>query len=166
MPLIFREIGNKSWWDKAHDEFHWLGKDEIVSDVYKGVKSIKGTLSAYWIDDDKTDLVRVVAAIACKRSSLENFDFVLVPENELESNFEIQRTPGTTADDLVNGLHRDIVHLTAANLLNLVCIFRDHKTSMTRLSKDEVKEAILASLSQESLREGDVSSGVKKKLFN
>ncbi len=165
MPLIFREIGNKSWWDKAHDEFAWLGKDELVGDVFKGVKTIRGTLSAYWIDDDRTDLARVVAALACKRSSLENFDYVLVPANELESNFEILQTPGSTADDLVNGLHRDIVRLTAANLLNLVIVFRDHMGAMTRLYKDDVKEAILESLSQDSLREDDVNKGVRRHLF-
>ncbi len=165
MPLIFREIGNKSWWDKAHDEFCWLGDEELVGDVFKGVKTIKGTLSTYRIEDEQSSLQRVVAALACKRSSLENFDFVVVPENEMETSFDFLRTPGNTADELVNGLHRDIVRLTAADLMTLVLIFRDHMGAMTRLYRDDVKAAILESLSQESLREDDVNGGVKKHLF-
>ncbi len=165
MPLIFREIGNKSWWDKAHDEFCWLGENELVGDVFKGVKAIKGRLSTYRLEDDKSSLQRVVAALACKRSNLENFDFVVVPENEMESSFEFLRTPGNTADALVNGLHRDIVHLTATDLMKLVIVFRNHMSAMSRLYKDDVKEAILDSLSQESLREDDVNGGVKKHLF-
>ena len=165
MPLIFREIGNKSWWDKAHDEFCWLGDGELVGDVFKGVKTIKGTLSIYLLDDDQTNLARIVAALACKRRSLENFDFVLVPEIAIETEFEILRTTGTTADDLVNDLHRDLVKLTAGKLLKLVTIFGEHMSAMTRLYRDEVKDAILESLELESLRENDVNSGVKKHLF-
>lgn len=165
MPLIFREIGNKSWWDKAHDEFCWLGDDELVGDVFKGVKTIKGTLSIYLLDDDQTNLSRIVAALACKRRSLENFDFVLVPENAIVTDFEILRTTGTTADDLVNDLHRDLVQLTADKLLKLVTIFGVHMSAMTRLYKDDVKDAILESLELESLHEDDVNNGVKKYLY-
>lgn len=165
MPLFFRELGNKSWWDKAHDEFGWLTKDEFIGDIFKSVKTTKGTLSIFEIDEDQNNLSRVVAALACKRSNLENFDYVLVPESDIQLHFDILQTPGKTADILVNELHRDIVQLTARKLLGLAIIFRDHMDAMTRLDKDEVKATILRSLHEESLREDDVSSSVKKKLF-
>ena len=164
MALFLRELGNKSWWDKAHDEFSWLEKDDFVGDIFKSLKTTKGKLSIFVIDNEMSNLDRVIAALACGRTGLDNFDYVLVPEEQIVGNFKVCTTGGDTLDDVVNGLHRDIARLTAASVMDLAIVFRTYMNNMKRRNPSTVRQLINASISAGSLEKERIDDNLRKKL--
>lgn len=162
MAFLFRGIGNKAWWDKSRDDFPWLGENELISDVLKSLGTVDGSLSTYVIHDDKSNLDRVVAALASGRTKIENFDYLLVPLDAVRTNFVSDNTIGKTPDAKVNEWHLDIVHLTPAKLAHLSYIINNHKESLCRLLKPDVKSVLQTSKDNEFL---DMSK-VNAKLAN
>ena len=143
MSFVFRGIGNKAWWYKdQHPDFPWLRKGELIADVFKGLSTTHGTLSIYAVDAEKTNINRIIAALACTRDNIQKFDYVLVPIETIEDKFELSKTKGKTADDTVNEWHLDILHLTSSKLTELAYIFRDHRESISRLSEKKVESAV------------------------
>ena len=145
MALLLRGIGNKAWWDKSRDDFSWFGEGELVADVLKKLSTVDGALSTYIVDDDKTKIDRVVAALASGRTKIENFDYMLVPTDVVLKNFLSDNSNGRTPDSGVNEWHLDIVHLTPAKLFQLAYIYRNHKESLCRMLKPAVKSALQTS---------------------
>ena len=164
MALFLREIGNKSWWDKAHEEFKWLEDDDFVGDVFKSLKTTKGKLSVFVIDDEKSSVDRVIAALASRRKSLDNFDYVLVPEKEIVGKFKVYNTHGDTDDDVVNGLHRDVARLTAVKVMDLAVVFGTHMNNMKRKSQSDVRQIINSSISVGSLETEKIDENLRRKL--
>lgn len=152
MPFVFRNIGNKFWYSADQRDFKkWLSDGELVADVFKELRTTRGSLSVFRVEDDASNLDRVVSAYACTRNSLSDLDFVLVPLDAINAEFEATETPGQTADDEVNAWHLDIEHLSAGKLLLLAQIFRDHRSSMDRYRKRHVTTKIRESLEKRQL---------------
>lgn len=164
MAFLLRGIGNKAWWDKSRDDFPWLGEDELIADVLKGLGTVGGALSTYVVNEDKTKVDRVVAALASGRTKIENFDYMLAPVDVVLKNFQSDNTNGETPDSEVNGWHMDIVHLTPAKLFQLAYILRNHKESLSRMPKSEVKSALQTSKDKGYLDMNKVSEKVKLEL--
>ena len=76
-------------------------------------------LSVYLIEpNDDRQLERVLAALAATRQSLNLIDFTLFDESLLKDlHLAYVQKPGSTFDPVVNGLHWEIVHLTAEDLV-------------------------------------------------
>ena len=164
MAVLFRGIGNKAWWDKSRDDFPWLGDDELISDVLKSLATVNGTLSVYAIDDAEANIRRVVAALASRRHKIENFDYILVPANQVTGVFNSSITQGNTPDETVNEWHLDLVHLTSAKLHHLSHVFAKYKVSVRRMPKPGVKSALQFSKDNGFLDLSKVSEKVVKAL--
>ena len=164
MAFLFRGIGNKAWWDKSRDDFSWLGEGELVADVLKSLSTVDGALSTYIVDEDKTKIDRVVAALPSGRTKIENFDYMLVPTDVVLKNFLSDNSKGRTPDSGVNEWHLDIVHLTPAKLFKLAYIFRNHKEALCRMPRPDVKSALQTSTDKGFLDMQKVSKNVKQKL--
>ena len=162
MSYIFRGIGNKTWWYKDRSDFPWLGEGDLVADVFKGLSATHGSLSVYAVND-VININRIIAALACTRNNIQNFDYVLVPASVIEENFELQETKGDTADDKVNEWHLDIAHLTPLKLTSLAYIFRDHRESMARLSKKKVESEIHSGINSGFIDRNQVKGRLKTK---
>ena len=142
MTFLFREIENKSWWDKSQDDLTWLEEGQLVADVFKGLRTEKGTLSTYFIDAERSNESRVVAAFACTRESLQRVDYVLIPTDAVADIFKTKIIPGETADDEVNRWHRDIVDLTAQKLVELARLIDNHQDLMVRVPWKTVEKTV------------------------
>lgn len=143
MSLVFRSIGNKHWYSADQPDFKdWLRDGELVADVFKELRTTRGSLSVYKVDSVENNLDRVICAYACTRNSLNDIDYVLVPLDIIHNQFDTAFTLGTTADDEVNRLHLDIEHLSASKLLQLARVFQDHHSAMHRIRKRHVKSKI------------------------
>ena len=164
MAFLFRGIGNKAWWDKSRDDFSWLGEGELVADVLKSLSTVDGALSTYIVDEDKTKIDRVVAALASGRTKIENFDYMLVPTDVVLKNFLSDNSKGRTPDSGVNEWHLDSVHLTPAKLFQLAFIFRNHKEALCRMPRPDVKSALQTSTDKGFLDMQKVSKDVKQEL--
>ncbi len=164
MAFLLRGIGNKAWWDKSRDDFSWLGEDDLIADILKSLGTVGGALSTYVVDEDKTKVDRVVAALASGRSKIENFDYMLVPVDVVLKSFRSDNTTGKTPDFEVNEWHLDIIHLTPAKLFQLAYILRDHKEALCRVPKPNVKSALQTSKNHGFLDMEKVSPSVKQEL--
>lgn len=163
MSYIFRGIGNKTWWYKDRSDFPWLGEGELIADIFKGLNATHGSLSVYAVDSDQTYLNRIIAALACTRNSIQNFDYVLVPVSIIEENFELQETKGNTADDKVNEWHWNIIHLTSSKLNELAYIVRDHRESMSRLPEKKVESAVRQGIDDQFIDFNRIRDSLKEK---
>jgi len=164
VSYLFRELRNKSWWDKREDELPWLQQGELVADVFKGLGTEDGKLSTYLIEADKSNVDRVVAAYACTRNSLQRVDYVLIPLDTVAGAFGLNHIAGNTADDEVNLWHRDVIELTPEKLLNLAYLIDNHRNMMTRVREKKVRQEV-----KERLDCGDIDCDridpiLKKKL--
>ncbi len=164
MAFLLRGIGNKAWWDKSRDDFSWLGEDDLIADVLKSLGAVGGALSTYVVDEERTKIDRVVAALASRRGKIENFDYILAPVDVVLKNFRSDNTTGKTPDSEVNAWHLDIVHLTPAKLTQLAYIFRNHKEALCRMPRPSVKSALQTSKNHGFLDMEKVSPNVKQEL--
>ena len=104
MPLVLRGITQARWYrDMARP---WLERGEIPTDPLTDLRTSDNTLSVFLVEDDLSDLGRVVTALAANRSNLKHFDYLLF-DREVLSTTSIEAFPvaGTTADDDVNSRH-------------------------------------------------------------
>ncbi len=164
MCYVFREIRNKSWWDKSHDELPWLKSGELVADVFKGLLTKKGSFSTYLIDEDKSNLNRVLAAYACTRDSIQRVDYVLIPLDIVVCAFRVICIPGDTADDLVNNWHCDVVELTSQRLEYFAQLVNDHRDLMVRLYPKQVEKIARQSYIQRNIDCERINPKLKSKI--
>lgn len=126
MPLILRGIRKGKW--NRNPDLGWLGEDEIQADAFGDLSTSGNKLSVWRIEDDQSNLKRIVAAISATKDRVSNLDYALiVQEYLLENGFRFDQTPGTTPDEGANSWHLDVVELTATKLVLLADVI--HKQS-------------------------------------
>ena len=164
MSYIFRGIDNKARWYKGlRPDFPWLEQGELLADVFKDLRTTHGTLSVYAVDSNQTYLNRIIAALACTRNNIQNYDYVLVPASIIKEKFELQETKGNTADDKVNEWHWNIIHLTSSKLNELAYIVRDHRESMSRLPEKKVESAVRQGIDDQFIDFNRIQDSLKEK---
>ena len=165
MSYILRGIGRKALWTKSgHPDFPWLQEGELLADVFNEIRTKDGKLSIYSVDADKTNLARIIVALASGRESFQDYEYVLVPTRVIEEHFEIDQIPGKTADDDVNKWHLDVVHLTPSKLTRLAYIFCAYRESMCKLPKKKVKSEIRKGIESGLIDQTLINPKLKAKL--
>lgn len=142
MAYLFHNISQKAKWERDESHYPWLNEGEVAADVFNTLRPQDGTLSTYVIDDGKTRLLRVAAALVCTRDHFQHMDYVLIPYDAVADAFTLFNTPGGTADEDVNKWHVDIVHLTSDKLAEFTRLIRDDRHEMDRLSEKAVESRI------------------------
>lgn len=163
MGFVFREIRNKSWWDKSHDQFKWLPKDELIGDVFKALGTMDGSLSTFLVDADLENVDRIAVAFACLRDKPSRVDYALIPMGQVESLSTIRDTPAKTPDDKVNGLHLDIVDLTHSKLVKLA--FLIDKCPKKRVTESSVKKLARLGIENGNLKRDRIRKEFLEKLY-
>ena len=165
MSYILRGIGRKTLWTKSgHPDFPWLQEGELLADVFNEIRTKDGKLSIYTVDTDKTNLTRIIVALASGRENFQDYDYVVVPKREIEEKFEINKIKGETADDCVNKWHLDLVQLTPSKLTQLAYIFCDHRESMSKLPKKKVRSEIRKGIDSGLIDQTLINQKLKAKL--
>ena len=135
----------------------------MLADVLRGLRTYDGDLyNTFVIDSNLTELKRVAAAFACTRQKPEFVDYVLVPIDAVETVFALRKTAGGTPDETVNKLHRDIVELTPAKLADLAYLIGQHKSSMKRISREEIEIEIRSNIKSDFIDCSKIKTGIKK----
>ena len=166
MIYLFHDIKQKALWERDRCYYPWLQEGELVADVFKGLRASDGTLSTYIIDAEKTRLNRVAAALVCTRANFQHVDYVLLPFDDIAKAFRLCEKPGNTADEVVNGWHVDIVHLTPARLLDLAYLIFDHRHLLDRVEEKVVKSEIRTGIDSGFLDCNKIKSKLKNKVCN
>lgn len=108
----------KFWY--ARDDQPWIPSGDIPGDTLQAFRTNENELSVWFIQNDKSNLDRVVAAFATTKTSLDTLDYVLLPDNFLPPDIQVKEDAGESCDQLANEKwHRDLVQLTGHRIVEL-----------------------------------------------
>lgn len=131
VPLLLRKIRKAKWY--KNPDVPWLSQKELQADALGDIATAANKLSVYLIEEDKSNLNRVIAALAVQRGNSANFDYALFDLNTIDLlQLEYDRTKGETLDARVNDWHYDLKQLTASKLLELAYTIRGSEISRCR----------------------------------
>lgn len=152
MAFFLRGIRRARWF--RHPAIPWLPPGQLQADALLDLKTEGNSLSVYRIEDNRSNLERVVAALAASRDDPVNFDYALLEEAAVqELNILIETPPGDTPDEAVNrAWHRDLSQLTVDQLVELA-------KAIVAGVRDRVPQKRIMELLQRSLRDGLLDRG-------
>ena len=146
MTLALRVI-RQSRWEKTSD-FDAVAETDIPADAladFAGTKENK--LSVWLVDDDLQELNGLLAALAAVREKCDPLDYLLFPTGHFAAlEIKVSTEPGATPDEHANGLHRDLIRLSAAKVLALTTRVWHDNRGPTRISKRRVTDFIADSV--------------------
>lgn len=118
MSFLLRKIRKNKWYKT--EDIAWLLPGEFQSDPLGDLATTENKLSVYCVEDDCSNLERVVSALAANCDKIANFDCILF-EKTILNNIGIKSVPtkGDTPDEIVNNCHLDLVELSAFKLVDL-----------------------------------------------
>ena len=122
MPYL-RKIRKNRW----HDIIPWLQSGDIQADALGDLNTSDNQLSVWLVDNDKSYLEQIVAAITATRDHISNFDYVLFQEEDvLQLNIKVVESPGKTPSQVVNSWHVDFTELTGEELVALAHVIQEN----------------------------------------
>lgn len=161
MPFLFRTVRKPRWtWEPGQPP--WLPPDETPAAPFADVSpSAESILSVWRIDDDESNLHRVVAALASGREHPDKIDCALIDEPDLlRLGIRVEAAPDPCADqEASDRWHRNLVHLTGSKLASLVLLIRD-QGRVGRIRR--FQEPLVVSLLQEGLDANRIDSSKVK----
>lgn len=118
MAYLLRKIRKNRWYKT--EELTWLSESELQADALDDLRTKSNELSVFHIDQDISNLNRVVAALAISFDDPSNFDFALLNEETMfEMGIKWKKSPGALPDIEVNDWHSDLYELSDSRLLEL-----------------------------------------------
>lgn len=143
MPFVLRKISRSKWYKQGHP---WLKSGELQADALTDLRTKDNSLSVWQIFDDKSNLDRVVTALATTVNRIANLDFALFNIEILGSlGIAANPTPGKSPDPVVNGWHLDLAELSANKVLVLAHAVSEHGVT-NRVLEKRVLELITKSV--------------------
>jgi hypothetical protein len=140
VPLVLRKIRKAKWYKNSN--VGWLKEGELQADSLGELITKSNALSVYHIENDKSNLERVVTAIAATGDALSAIDYALIDTLILEEiGIKNVSNLGGTPDDIVNNLHRDLIELTLGKLNNLAQAIQS-KAMIERESEKNIKKRL------------------------
>jgi hypothetical protein len=156
VPLGLIKIKKPKWYKKSG--VPWLCEGDLQADALGDLRTKNNTLSVWCIDDNKTNLRQIVAALAAnpcssmfppekQKTSLEEFDYALFDLNLLsELSIKFDSSRGNTVDEVANvAWHIDLKELTASKLLALATGIRG-KGTVERINEWDVEARVAESV--------------------
>lgn len=160
MPFLLVLI-RKSRWLGTVPPFQ--GVADAPADCLVDLKTEKNELSSWFVDDQKTNLNRLLTALAANRDSFQNIDYITF-DFDLPGrlNLTLRSTPGETADSHANrSWHYDLT-LSARQLVELAVEIHLSGTK-GRLLPKEVQRLVEASTGKE-LNQAKINKKLAAKL--
>lgn len=151
MPLLLRKI-RKSRWLPVPD---WTPRDTLHADPLADLVTQGNELSVWRVEDDGSNLERILTALAGNFDYASNLDYILFDERILqEADVRIRRSDGSTIMPEANSTwHHDLVELTARKVVNLA------ELAMQNGRKERVSESTVIRLVREAVQSGIIDPG-------
>lgn len=163
MPIIFRRIDHKRFWDRERgSEEEWLRDEDVRADALIDLRTDRNTLSVYVLRSrEETNIHRVVAALAARRTTVDKMDFALLNLESLQRlGLELRQIGGDTPDATVNEWHRDLSFLTAERVTEIAMAIH-LEGQFGRVQEKKVGRLIRESLEARHLDEALVTESVR-----
>ena len=164
MPYVLRIISKSRWYEDPGD-FPWLVQGDVQADALSDLRTKGNILSVWRIDDAKSNLEDVIAALAAMRDELDKLDYALIDVETVEKiGINLKSTPGDSLDPEVNKWHIDMVTLSGTNLLSLAHAIHEPRVEKARVLAKEIKSLLLARISAGTLDPSGMKAPVRRKL--
>lgn len=121
MAFYLRKVRYQRWVEE--NEADWLEAGGIPADPLGDLETSNNALSVYWIDSDRSNLERVVAALAANsKYPHKPFDYLLFDASLTASlGIQVLQSDGDTRDQKVNAdWHYDLVKLSVSKITELL----------------------------------------------
>ncbi len=163
MTLVFRAISRAKWYPEKSPS--WLAEDDLQADILTDLRTSGNTLSFYIIEDDETNLQRVIVAFAAARQALSNLDYILLDQTMLDDmGFKFASTKGITPDDTVNSWHQDMIELSLKKLTILANAIRFKPIQSKRESHKRLKNWMVEGISAGHLNQSQMHTKLLEEL--
>ena len=164
MPKILRKIKKSRWY--GADKVNWLAEGEVQAEALADLETQSNTLSVWIVEDDDSNLGRVVAALAATCGSRTNVDYVTIDQKRIDDiGLLMQQTNGDSPDSTANSKwHRDLLQLTVNGVAALAAELsaNGQRNRMTWL---KVKAAVQRSIDAGYFGLNDINAKPLRKHF-
>lgn len=147
MPLLLRAINKARWYKVA-----WLEEGKAQANALWDLRPKENKLSFWHVEDDKSNLYQVAAAIAAGRDVPDKFDYALFDQSLLEkTGVRIEQTAGDSFHKEADQYwHRDTAKLSAEKVAVIANIIMEHgirgriqASEITRLVRQVVASGVI-----------------------
>jgi hypothetical protein len=163
VTILLRTIRKAKWY--KHPGVLWLGTQDLQADALGDLYTESNRLSVWEIEESLSNLERILTAIAAGKDSLSNIDYALIDQQILsEINIKSEKKEGATIDIGVNSWHRDLIELSAGQIMDLA------EAIHTKAKRDRVPHLILKERIREAVTSGRIDpaklkEGLAAKVF-
>lgn len=155
MALLLRKVRQNRWYKEQAEPF--LAIDDVPADPFVDLVTKENLLSVWEVLEDRSNLTRVVRAIAIGGQRIDNTGYVLFESTHLEAaGIQVQKNKGLSEDSGANHWHRDLV-LSGKKLVGLVKMLLKHGETGT-ITKPELAESV-----EDGIRSGELPESCRKK---
>ena len=156
MPLLLRTVRQNRWLKDEAAPFLLI--DDVPADSVCDLQTQQNLLSVWEVAQDRSNIERIVRAVAIGRQKIANMGYVVFDSGLLPAaGIEIRENKGTTLDEGTNAWHRDLV-VSGNKLVALTKAILQHGESGTVLKKN------LRQLVDEGIRDGQIPEKLRAKL--
>jgi hypothetical protein len=141
VSFVLRKVNKAKWYKNINTS--WLPQGELQADVFSSdLRTQNNSLSVWYVDDDRSNFERIVAALVVKQNRLTEFDYALIEFNVTgDLNIRTADVSGDTVDSEVNRWHLDFIELTASKLFNFALAIQA-KAEIERVQIPQVEELV------------------------
>ena len=166
MPFALKKIRQANVWapDSVAD-LPWVPDGDIVADLLADFQTRGGATSVWLVEDDRSNLDRVLVALAVNRDHLTNIDYILFDLDLLsQADVKTEKGDGKTSDDMVNDQwHLNLVELSGHKLVSLTRRIFERSEAGTMLKK-RLGELALQALGSSRLNTDKINPKMKEDL--
>jgi len=166
MPLILRKIRKTRWDKELIKQEKWLGPEEIPSDPLGDLTTTDNQVSIWELDETKSNLDRLIAAIASNGDHIANFDFVIffIEQRKIaEMGIKLNRSIGKCPDKEMANFHRDMGKFSGSKLVNFVkWILENGETERYQVKK--VSKLIANSIQNGFIKKDELKDSIYMKV--
>jgi hypothetical protein len=165
-PFLLRHI-DKRRWDRVGEEIPWLPAGELPAAPLGDLKTtVDSVLSVWEIQEDRSNLEEVVAALAATRDTSDKYDYALFEMELLAvAGIRPESTRGNSADDTINDQwHRNLVELTSSKLVQLARSIYEHG-SCERVPERRVNELICYAVEAGRIPRANLKENLRRGIF-
>jgi hypothetical protein len=124
MALLLRKVRQSRWFREPAAAFLEVG--DVPADPFVDLQTKENLLSVWEVEQDRSNLVRVVRAIAVGGQRIDHTGYILFDSDHLASaEIQFQTSHGQSEDMGINACHRDLV-LSGKKLLALAKLLLQH----------------------------------------
>lgn len=164
MPKILRKIKKTRWY--GADKIDWLAEGEIQAEALADLQTQSNILSVWIVEDNESNLGRVVAALAATCGSKTIVDYVTIDQKRIEDiGLLMKQTNGDSPDRTANSeWHRDLLQLTVNGVAALVAELSANG-ERNRMTWPKVKAEIQKSVDAGYISLNDIAAEDLRKYF-